>query len=96
MIFGEAVLLSIFPEAHVTAAVRPLVDTVAVLFVIVILPLILFLVRPHVLSKTMHVPAVPLPDIVPAILPLDHAKAVDFILVPLAVEAGAIGPQVRA
>ena len=85
-------LLSVFPEAHVSAAVRPLVDTIAVLFVIVILSLILFLVGPHVLSKTMHVPAVPLPDIVPAILPLDHAKAVDFILVPLAVEARAIGP----
>ena len=85
-------LLSVFPEAHVSAAVRPLVDTIAMLFIIVILSLILLLIGPHVLSKTMHVPAVPLPDIVPAILPLDHAKAVDFILVPLAVEARAIGP----
>ena len=89
-------LLPIFPEAHVTAAVRPFVDAVTVLLVIVILPFVLLLVRPDILPKTVHVPAVPLADVVPAIFPLDHAKAVDFILVPLAIEARAICPQVRA
>ena len=85
-------LLSIFPEAHVAAPVWPLVDTVAVLFVVMILAFVQLHVCPNVLPEAMHVPTVPLSYIVPAIFPLDHAEAVYFILVPLAVKARAIGP----
>ena len=65
------------------------------LLVIAVLALILLLVRPHVLAEAMHVTILPLTDIVATVLPLDHAIAIDLIRGPLAIEAGAVGPQVR-
>lgn len=88
-------LLSIFPETHVAATIRPFIDPVAMLLVVTVLALILLLVRPHILTEAMHIATLPLTDIVATILPLDHAIAIDFVRGPLAIEAGAVGPQVR-
>ena len=85
-------LLPIFPEAHVAATVWPFVDPIAMFLVVTVLALILLFICPYVLTEAMHVAILPLTDIVASVFPLDHAIAIDLILVPLAIEARAIGP----
>ena len=80
-------LLAVFPEAFVEAAIRPLVDSIAVLLIVDVLTLVLLLITPHILTISMHVGLFPLADVMTAIFPLYRAVAIYLSLVPLAVIA---------
>ena len=79
LVLCQTVLLAILPEAQILAPVRPLINAVPMLLIVLILALILLLVGPDISAKAVHVPSFPLAYEVPTILPLDHAVAIDLV-----------------
>ena len=80
-------LLAILPEAFVKAAIWPLVNSITVLLIVNILPLVLLLITPDILAISVHIGLFPLADVVAAIFPLNRAVAVYLPLVPLTIIA---------
>ena len=93
---SKTVLLAPAPVTRVCAAITPSIDTVAVLFVILVFAPVLPTVLPSVHTDSVHIIIDPFSLVLTAIQPSVGAQALDLVLLPFAIIPGTVVPAVDA